>query len=60
MFYDLAKFQYFFNERQCEVGVEIVPTHRLKTEMSTGVAYGEMLVFDIQRLRRHFPMLPVK
>lgn len=60
MFYDLAKFQYFFNEMECEVGVEIVPTHRLKKEMSTGVAYGEMLVFDIGRLRRHFPMVPVK
>jgi hypothetical protein len=60
MFYDLAKFQYFFNERDCEVGVEIVPTHRLKKEMSSGVAYGEMLVFDIGRLRRHFPMVPVK
>jgi hypothetical protein len=60
MFYDLAKFQYFFNELRCEVGVEIVPTHRLKSEMSTGVSYGEMLVFDIGRLRRHFPMVPVK
>lgn len=60
MFYDLAKFQYFFNEAGCEVGVEIVPTHRLKTQMSTGVAYGEQLVFDITRLRRHFPAVPVK
>jgi hypothetical protein len=60
MFYDLAKFQYFFNEQQCEVGVEIVPTHRLKREMSTGVSYGEMLIFDIGRLRRHFPSVPIK
>jgi len=60
MFYDLAKFQYFFNEQGCDVGVEIVPTHRMKTEMSSGVAYGEMLVFDITRLRRHFPAVPVK
>src|SRR5438067_1072392 len=55
MFYDLAKFQYFFNELHCEVGVEIVPAHRLKMQMSTGVAYGEQLIFDIGRLRRHFP-----
>lgn len=60
MFYDLAKFQYFFNENQCEVGVEIVPTHRLHKEMSTGTSYGEMLIFDISRLRRHFPAVPVK
>ena len=60
MFYDLAKFQYFFIELNCEVGVEIVPAHRLKTQMSTGVAYGEQLIFDIGRLRRHFPAVPVK
>jgi hypothetical protein len=60
MFYDLAKFQYFFNESNCEVGVEIVPTHNLKRQMSSGVAYGEALIFDITRLRRHFPAVPVK
>jgi hypothetical protein len=60
MFYDLAKFQYFFNERKADVGVEIVPTYGLHKQMSTGVAYGEQLVFDIERLRRHFPAVPVK
>lgn len=60
MFYDLAKFQYFFNEMQAEVGVEIVPTHRLHKHMSTGTSYGEQLVWDIGRLRRHFPAVPVK
>jgi len=29
MFYDLAKFQYFFNESKAEVGIEIVPCHPL-------------------------------
>lgn len=43
-----------------DVGVEIVPTHRLHKEMSTGTSYGEMLIFDISRLRRHFPAVPVK
>lgn len=28
--------------------------------MSTGVSYGEQLVYDIERLKRHFPMVPVK
>lgn len=44
MFYDLAKFQYFFNENKADVGVEIVPCHKLHQEMSTGVSYGEQLV----------------
>jgi hypothetical protein len=60
MFYDLAKFQYFFNESKAEVGVEIVPCHRLYSEMSSGVSYGEQLVFDIERLSKHFPAVPVK
>ena len=59
MFYDMAKFQYFFNEHQAEVGVEIVPCHALHKQMSSGVSYGEQLVFDIERLRRHFPAVPV-
>jgi hypothetical protein len=60
MFYDLAKFQYFFNESQADVGVEIVPCHPMHKQMSTGVSYGEQLVYDIERLRRHFPAVPIK
>ncbi len=60
MFYDMAKFQYFFNENKAEVGVEIVPCHGLQKEMSSGVSYGEQLVYDIERLKRHFPAVPVK
>lgn len=59
MFYDLAKFQYFFNESQADVGIEIVPCHHLHKQMSTGVSYGEQLVYDIERLKRHFPSVPV-
>ena len=33
MFYDLAKFQYFFNESKVEVGVEIVTCHVLHSQM---------------------------
>ncbi len=58
--YDLAKFQYFFNENKCDVGVEIVPANSLKRQMSSGVAYGEQLIYDIERLRRHFPAVPIK
>jgi hypothetical protein len=60
MFYDMAKFQYFFNENKADVGVEIVPCHSLQKGMSTGVSYGEQLVYDIERLKRHFPAVPVK
>lgn len=60
MFYDLVKFQYFFNENRADVGVEIVPCHALHRQMSTGVSYGEQLVYDIERLKRHFPAVPVK
>jgi len=59
MFYDMAKFQYFFNECKADVGVEIVPCYSLHKEMSTGVSYGEQLIFDIERLKRHFPAVPV-
>lgn len=59
MFYDMAKFQYFFNESKADVGVEILPAHTLKKEMSSGVAYGEQLIYDIERLKRHFPAVPV-
>jgi len=60
MFYDMAKFQYFFNENKADVGVEIVPCHPMHKQMSTGVSYGEQLVYDIVRLKRHFPAVPVK
>lgn len=60
MFYDMAKFQYFFNENKADVGIEIVPCHALKRGMSSGVSYGEQLVYDIERLKRHFPAVPIK
>lgn len=59
MFYDMAKFQYFYNEGKADVGIEIVPCSVLQKQMSTGVSYGEQLVYDIVRLRKHFPAVPV-
>jgi hypothetical protein len=32
----------------------------MHSQMSTGVSYGEQLVYDIERLKRHFPAVPVK
>ncbi|MFQ6056301.1 MAG: BglII/BstYI family type II restriction endonuclease [Methanosarcinales archaeon] len=60
MFYDLAKFQYFYNKNQADVGIEIVPCYYLHKKMSTGVSYGEQLVYDIERLQRNFPSVPIK
>lgn len=60
MFYDMAKFQYFLNENKADVGIEIVPCHGLHHQMSSGVSYGEQLIYDIERLKRHFPSVPVK
>lgn len=60
MFYDMAKFQYFFNENKADVGIEIVPCHYMKKEMSSGVSFGEQLINDIERLKRHFPAVPIK
>lgn len=59
MFYDMSKFQQFFNEDKIDAAVEIVPTNWLKRSMSSGVSYGEQLVTDIKRLRRTFPAVPV-
>jgi len=60
MFYDLAKLPYFFNKSQAKLGVEVVPANALKRKMSSGVSYGEQLVYDIERLERHFPAVPIK
>jgi len=60
MFYDLAKFQYFYNQGMMQVGVEIVPCHFLQRQMSSGVSYGEQLVQDLERLSKNFPSVPVR
>jgi len=60
MFYDMAKLEYFYRQNEVDVGVEIVPSHRLQREMSSGVGRGEMLVTDIIGLQRQFPTFPVK
>ena len=54
MFYDL------FKEANAEVGVEMVPAHYMHRQMSSGTSYGEQLLWDIERLKRHFPSVPVK
>lgn len=60
MFYDMAKLEYFYRHDLADVGVEIVPSHALHAQMSTGVSRGEMLIVDIIGLQRQFPTFPVK
>ena len=60
MFYDMAKLEYFYRQNLADVGVEIVPSHALQSEMSTGVSRGETLIVDIIGLQRQFPTFPVK
>ena len=60
MFYDMSKFQHFYNAGKIDVGVEIVPTHAMMKNMSSGVSYGEQLEYDIEGLNRNFPSVPVK
>jgi hypothetical protein len=60
MFYDMAKLEYFYRQNLADVGVEIVPSHLLQAQMSTGVGRGEMLIVDIIALQRSFPTFPVK
>lgn len=60
MFYDMAKLEHFYRHDLADVGVEIVPSHLLQREMSSGIGRGEMLVVDIIGLQRSFPTFPVK
>ena len=60
MFYDMAKLEYFYRQNEADVGIEIVPSYRLASQMSSGVGRGEMLVTDIMGLQRSFPTFPVK
>jgi len=60
MLYDLAKFQYFFIEKKIEVAMEILPSYSLQKQMSSGMGYGEQLIFDLKLLKKEFPKLPLK
>ena len=60
MTYDMAKFQYLYNQNKIDIGVEILPSHRLQKSMSSGMAYGELLINDLKILKKHFPVVPIK
>ncbi|HUY11203.1 MAG TPA: BglII/BstYI family type II restriction endonuclease [Candidatus Dormibacteraeota bacterium] len=60
MLHDMAKFQYFYNEDKIDVGVEIIPCGNFKRKLSSGAAYCDQLIGDVLKMRRHFPVVPIK
>jgi hypothetical protein len=61
LFNDMLKFQYFFQNGDIDIGVEIVPVKAMSSppNMSSGVPYYEMLVGHLIRLNRTFPQVPI-
>lgn len=49
----------FFQENQIDVGVELVPAKTLQREMSSGVGFYEWAVYQLSRLGRNSPALPL-
>lgn len=60
MFFSLAKFQMLCGEDRADVGVVVLPCQRLQQKLSGKSACGERLIYDIRRLKPHFPAVPVK
>ena len=60
MFYDMAKFQYFFNENKADVGVSDCALSCFTWSNVEWSLLRQQLVYDIERLKRHFPAVPVK
>lgn len=58
--YDLfVKHMLFFSGGVIDVGVEILPTKKMQSEMSSGVAYFEGEVYNVMRQGRTNPPVPL-
>ena len=58
--YDLfVKHSLFYNCGIIDVGIEILPTKSMQSEMSTGIAYYEGEVYNILRHGRNNPPVPL-
>ena len=58
--YDLhVKHTFFYERGDIDVGVEIIPTHEMMSQMSTGVAWYENELANIIREGRSNPSVPV-
>lgn len=58
--YDLhVKHTFFYERGDIDVGIEIIPMHSLKSQMSTGVAWYENELTNIVREGRSNPSVPI-
>lgn len=58
--YDLhVKHTFFFERGDIDVGIEIIPTHSLMREMSSGIAWYENELMNIVREGRSNPSVPI-
>ena len=58
--YDLhVKHTFFYERGDIDVGVEIIPTHEMMSQMSTGVAWYENELANIIREGRSNPSVPI-
>ena len=58
--YDLhVKHTFFYLQDEIDVGIEIVPTHRMMSCMDTGVAWFENEVTNVIREGRNNPSVPI-
>ena len=58
--YDLhVKHTFFYERGDIDVGIEIIPTHKMMSQMSTGVAWYENELANIVREGRSNPSVPI-
>lgn len=58
--YDLfVKHMMFYSGGVINLGIEILPTKKMQTEMSSGVAYYEGEVYNVMRQGRNSPPVPL-
>lgn len=58
--YDLfVKHMLFYSGGVINLGIEILPTKKMQTEMSSGVAYYEGEVYNVMRQGRNSPPVPL-
>lgn len=58
--YDLhVKHTFFYGRGDIDVGIEIIPMHKLKAQMSTGVSWYENELTNIVREGRSNPSVPI-
>lgn len=58
--YDLfVKHMMFYSGGVINLGVEILPTKKMQSEMSSGVAYYEGEVYNVMRQGRNSPPVPL-